>query len=373
MNICYNCFKEYIGGFCPNCGYSNSQDRGKYPVALPAGTILAGRYIVGRVLGQGGFGITYVAQNYQTKEICAIKEFFPETLATRIESRTVSSYTDERAESFNYGKDCFLNEAKTLAEFIGNPHIVRVYSYFEENNTAYFVMEYITGISLQSYLKNNGGKISVITAKNILFPIMDALSDVHSRGIIHRDISPDNIYITSDGNVKLLDFGAARYSLGDKSRSLDVVLKHGYAPKEQYTRRGRQGPYTDIYSLAATFYRSITGRVPPDSVERMDEDDLIYPSNLGIQISKNDEDALIKALSIYPIDRFQSMPEFKNAMAGQRAVPKVPSYYQNPQPSEYVPVTPSFEEQRRQEHLKPERGQAEQGRLERERLEKERL
>lgn len=317
MNICYNCFKEHEGETCPDCGYKVSQDTGKYPLALPHGTVLAGRYIIGRVLGQGGFGITYVAQNYQTKEIVAIKEYYPEASATRIESKTVSSFTDDRAENFIYGKECFLNEAKTLAEFIGNPNIVRVYSYFEENNTAYFVMEYITGISLLTHLKNNGGKISVPEAKKILFPVMDALSAVHGKGIIHRDISPDNIYISADNSIKLLDFGAARYSLGDKSRSLDVVLKHGYAPKEQYTRRGRQGPYTDIYSLAATFYRAITGKVPPDSIERMDEDDLIYPNNLGIKISEEDEDALVKALSVYPIDRFQSMNDFKNAMSSE--------------------------------------------------------
>lgn len=326
MNICYNCFKEYEGGVCPHCGYNAADDEGKYPVALEHGTVLAGRYVLGRVIGHGGFGITYIAQNYKTKEIVAIKEFFPEALATRVEAHTVSTITNDRTEGFEYGKECFLNEAKTLAEFIGNPHIVRVYSYFEENSTAYFVMEYITGISLQSYLNNNGGKISVNAAKNILFPIMDALSDVHSKGIVHRDISPDNIYITQDGEVKLLDFGAARYSMGDKSRSLDVVLKHGYAPKEQYTRRGRQGPFTDVYSLAATFYRAITGKTPPDSIERMDEDDLIYPSSLGVKISQQDEDALVKALSVFPSERFQSMDEFKNAMTGTEVSPIVPDY-----------------------------------------------
>ncbi len=399
MNVCYNCFKEHNGGVCPFCGYSVSHDRGKYPLALPHGTILAGRYILGRVLGQGGFGITYVAKNYQTKEVVAVKEYFPETMATRINSNTVSSYTDERAESFKYGMECFLNESKTLAEFIGNPNIVRVYSYFEENSTAYFVMEYVTGRSLQTYLKNNGGKISVQTAKNILFPIMDALSDVHSKGIIHRDISPDNIYITSEGKVKLLDFGSARYSLGDKSRSLDVVLKHGYAPKEQYTRRGRQGPYTDIYALAATFYRSITGKVPPDSIERMDEDDLIYPSNLGVNITKKDEDAIIKALSVYPIDRFSSMLEFKNAMTENFINPSIPNYNQvqpnfqqnNGNFNQYNPnnqkinVRPNPPQQpnvqqinrqydyQRAENERLDRDKLEKERLERERLEKERL
>ena len=137
---------------------------------------------------------------------------------------------------------------------------------------------------------------------------------VHREGIIHRDLTPDNIYITNNGAVKLLDFGAARYSLGDKSRSLDVILKHGFAPKEQYTRRGKQGPFTDIYSLGATFYFALTGKRPPDSVERLDEDDLVPPSRLGVKIEDFKEDALLRALSPQPQDRFQSMIEFKNAL-----------------------------------------------------------
>ncbi|MGN0498272.1 MAG: leucine-rich repeat protein [Acutalibacteraceae bacterium] len=321
-NICGRCFKEKgTSEICPHCGYNPQQDREKYPLALPCGTVLGGKYILGKVLGQGGFGITYIAQDYQTKSIVAVKEYFPDTMATRT-STTVTAFTGQRNEGFQYGKSCFLDEAKTLAEFIGNPNIVRVYSYFEENNTAYFVMEYVDGISLKKYLDGNGGKISWEEAKRILFPIMDALAAVHSKGIIHRDVSPENISITKDGTVKLLDFGAARYSLGDQSRSLDVILKHGYAPKEQYTRRGRQGAYTDVYSLAATVYRAITGRIPPDSVDRMDEDELIVPNALGCNIPEKAEDALLKALSVQPAERFQSMGEFKAALqaAGEEEV-----------------------------------------------------
>ncbi|MCQ4022117.1 MULTISPECIES: leucine-rich repeat protein [unclassified Ruminococcus] len=314
-NICYNCFNEKGNNqICPHCGYNQQQDREKYPMALPVGTVLGGKYILGRVLGQGGFGITYKAQDYQTKEIVAIKEFFPDTMATRSNSTAVTAFTQQRDQSFLYGKKCFLDEAKTLAEFIGNPNIVRVYSYFEENNTAYFVMEYVDGISLKTYLENNGGKITLENAEKLLFPIMDALSAVHSKSIIHRDISPENISITKDGVVKLLDFGAARYSFGNESQSLDVILKHGYAPKEQYTRRGKQGPFTDVYSFAATFYKAITGRIPPDSIDRIDDDELIMPSALGCKIPKNTEDVLIKALSVQTADRYQSMGEFKAAL-----------------------------------------------------------
>lgn len=288
----------------------------KFPLALPGGTILAGQYIIDKALGQGGFGITYRATDHKTNERVAVKEFFPDTLAYR-EMTTVISYPGERSENFVYGKESFLQEARTLAEFIGNENIVRIHSYFEENGTAYFVMDYIEGKSFDEYLKERGGKISVEEAKSILIPVMDALNAVHGKGIVHRDVTPDNIYITDDGTVKLLDFGAARYSLGDKSRSLDVILKHGFAPKEQYTRRGKQGPFTDIYSLAATFYFAITGKRPPDSVDRLDVDDLIPPSNLGVDITDYQEKAILQALSVQPADRFETMAVFKKVLLNE--------------------------------------------------------
>ncbi len=292
-----------------------------FPLALPQGTILAGQYTIDKVLGQGGFGITYMATDYKTKQKVAVKEFFPDSLAYR-ETNSVIPYTGERAENFEYGKENFLQEAKTLAEFIGCENIVRIFSYFEENGTAYFVMEYVEGISFDKYLKNKGGKISCDEAKNILVPIMEALAVVHSKGIVHRDVTPDNIYITDEGKVKLLDFGAARYSLGDKSKSLDVVLKHGFAPKEQYTRHGKQGPFTDIYSLGATFYFAITGRRPPDSIDRIEEDELIPPSNLGVDITSYQEEAILHALEVNPQARYQSMLDFRNVLLNE--VPSAP-------------------------------------------------
>lgn len=292
----------------------------KYPLALNEGTVLAGQYIIEKVLGQGGFGITYQARDHKSGQKVAVKEFFPDSMATRTQATTVMPFSGERGESYEYGKACFLQEAETLAEFIGNENIVRIHSYFEENGTAYFVMDFIEGMSFDNVIKQRGGKVSVEEAINTLVPIMDALGAVHSKGIIHRDVTPDNIYITNSGVVKLLDFGAARYSLGDKSRSLDVVLKHGFAPKEQYTRRGKQGPFTDIYAMGASFYYAITGKRPPDSVERMDEDELVPPSSLGVKISAQVEDAILKALNVQPQDRFQSMAEFKAALLGMTPV-----------------------------------------------------
>ena len=295
-------------------------DHEKYPHALPAGTILAGEFIIESVLGEGGFGITYAAVNHKTSERVAVKEYFPDTMATRIDPTRVAPYSGDRGENFEYGKECFLREAQTLAEFIGNEHIVRIFSYFEENGTAYFAMEYVEGQSFDRYIADHGGRLSYADTCRILFPIMDALYCVHEKGIIHRDISPDNIYITDDGGIRLLDFGAARYSLGDRSCSLDVVLKPGYAPKEQYTRRGRQGPFTDIYALGATFYYALTGKRPLSSIDRLDEDDLARPSALGADIGPAAEEALLQALELRSQDRYQSMIAFKQALTDADAM-----------------------------------------------------
>jgi len=285
----------------------------KFPLALNEGAVLAGQYIIEKVLGQGGFGITYKAKDYKTGQSVAIKEFFPEVLATR-DRTTVIPFTGEKGENYEYGKACFLQEAETLAQFIGMENIVRIHSYFEENGTAYFVMDFVEGISFEQYIKSRGGKISYEEAERVLIKVIEALAAVHSKGIVHRDVTPDNIYITNDGVVKLLDFGAARYSIGDKSRSLDVVLKHGFAPKEQYTRRGKQGPYTDVYTVGASFYFAITGKRPPDSIDRMEEDDLIPPSRLGVQIPEAKENAILTAMNVQPADRYKTMDEFRAAL-----------------------------------------------------------
>lgn len=292
----------------------------RYPLALPRGTVLGGQYLIDRVLGQGGFGITYRATDHKTGNYVAVKEYFPDAMATRTQT-TVVPFAGERMESFSYGKTCFLQEAETLAKFIGNENIVRIHTYFEENGTAYFIMDYVEGISFDEYIKNKGGKISYGEAETILLPVIDALAAVHSKGIVHRDVTPDNIYITNDGKVKLLDFGAARYSLGDKSRSLDVVLKHGFAPKEQYTRRGKQGAFTDVYTVGATFYFAITGKRPPDSIDRLEEDELIPPSSRGAVLPREKEEAILMAMNVQPQDRFQTMVAFRCALMQADAEP----------------------------------------------------
>ncbi len=322
QTLCYNCFQHIQdpAAPCPHCGFDLEENRQKFPVALRAGTVLNNRYIVGRVLGQGGFGITYVAFDTQLQARVAIKEYMPSEMATRVEGTTVSVMMDTRAEDFTYGAERFQEEARTLAKFIGHPNIAGVSSYFDQNDTSYFVMDYIEGVSFKSYIANNGGKVSVDETLNVMIPVLRALTAVHAEGFIHRDVTPDNIYISKDGNVKLLDFGSARYSIGDKSKSLDVILKVGYAPKEQYIRRGRQGPYTDVYSCAACFYAALTGYLPPESLERLDHDELVPVSQVLPEIPEWLDKAILKGLAVQPEDRFQSAAEFLDAIENQLVV-----------------------------------------------------
>ncbi len=319
MALCDQCFREKgAETVCPFCGYDPTGWEKKHPLALRPQSILNGRYIVGRVLGQGGFGITYIALDYQAKERVAVKEYFPTEFAGRTGGTRVQIYSEEREQNFAYGKTQFLEEARTLAAVTGSENIVRIHSYFEENGTAYFTMDYVEGLSLDQFIRRNGGPLTAARAAELLLPLMGAMDTVHRKGIVHRDIAPDNIIITPEGKARLIDFGAARYSTGEKSKSLDVILKHGFAPMEQYTRRGRQGPWTDVYAMAATYYYALTGKVPPDAIERIAEDTLELPSAAGSDLSAGEERVLLKALAVQAPDRWQNMGEFRAAMQAVR-------------------------------------------------------
>ena len=310
--ICYGCFQEKEPGkFCPHCGFHEKEEQ-PY-LALPLGTILNGRYMTGKVLGIGGFGITYLGYDLTLDIRVAIKEYMPSAMATRHADRYQVTLTGKSDADYRYGMQRFLDEAKILAKLQNTPNIVNVQNYFQENNTAYFVMEYVEGQNLKSWLASHGGRISWQQALELLVPVMKALSKVHAQHILHRDISPDNICITDSGESRLLDFGAARVTLGD-GKSVSVILKHGYAPEEQYSTHGNQGPWTDVYAMGATLYRCITGVLPPDAVERMHGDTLKTPSKLGIAVPENVERAVLKALSVRIEDRFQDMDSFAAAL-----------------------------------------------------------
>lgn len=313
--ICFGCFQEKeLGGYCPHCGFGENEEQ-PY-LALPLGTLLNVRYMLGKVLGVGGFGITYLGYDLTLDIKVAIKEYMPSSIATRNSDRYNVTLTGRTEDDYRQGMENFLEEAKILAKLQNTPNIVSVQNYFKENNTAYFVMEYIDGMSLKDYLADQGGKIPYVQALAILEPIMEALVQVHALNLLHRDISPDNIYITSRGESRLLDFGAARFALGD-GKSVSVILKHGYAPEEQYSSHGNQGPWTDVYAMGATFYRCITGMLPPDSVERIRVDALKAPSELGIIIPRHIEQAILKALAVKTEDRFPNMGALLRALRGE--------------------------------------------------------
>ncbi len=314
-NPCYGCFADKGDqNPCPYCGYApdNSPGTGLY---LSPGTLLFGKYLVGRVLGQGGFGITYLGWDTNLDIRIAIKEFFPQGLVSRLPGEnSVISYTGEIKEQFSFGVESFLRESKTLARFEHHPNIVNVRDFFKENNTAYMVMSFVEGITLLEYLKRSGGKIPVEQAVQIILPVTDALKEVHKAGIMHRDISPDNIFIDRGGRIVLIDFGAARQEMREKSKSLSVILKAGYAPEEQYRSKGKQGPWTDIYAIGATLYRTITGETPSEAMDRLAEDDLKLPSELGVEIDPGLEQVLIKALAVNAVERFQTVEEFQTEL-----------------------------------------------------------
>jgi serine/threonine protein kinase len=314
-NFCMGCmFKKGSEKVCPNCGWEEGT-MPESPQHLVPGTVLQEKYIVGRVLGQGGFGITYLGWDLHLDMKLAIKEYMPKDFATRSAGEEeVTFYTGNVKSQFNNGMDKFLEEAKIIAKYNNQPGIVSVRDFFKANGTAYLVMYYLEGVDLKNYLSQFGGKLPYDQALAIMNPVMDALATVHKDGILHRDISPDNIYITMQGEVKLLDFGAARHAMNNNNKSMSVILKPGYAPEEQYRSRGNQGPWTDIYGLAATFYRILTGNVPPESLDRLEEETLQLPSLLGVQIPHHAELALQKALSIKATNRFQTMESFQQAL-----------------------------------------------------------
>ena len=284
---------------------------------LRKGTRLIGRYTIEGVLGQGGFGITYLGMDELHKKKVAIKEFFPQGIVTRnIEYEdTVTVTLVGEKENYDKGKERFLKEAQTMAMFSKDKGIVKALDFFEINNTAYIVMEYLEGVTLKQYLRENK-RIDAEDLVELLVPLIEALDEIHSQGLIHRDISPDNIMVLPDGRIKLMDFGAARDYTEFGEKSLSIVLKPGYAPPEQYQTHGVQGPWTDIYALCATMYKCITGENPPDAIDRLVDDHLKKISAFGIPVLPQIEEAIIKGMSVAAKDRYQNVGDFCEDLYG---------------------------------------------------------
>lgn len=278
---------------------------------LRKGTRLIGRYTIEKVLGQGGFGITYLGIDELHEKKVAIKEFFPQGIVTRnieYEDAVTVTFVGEK-DNYNKGKEKFLKEARIMARFSKDEGIVKAQDFFEINNTAYIVMEYLEGITLKQYLRENE-RIEPEELLELFVPLIESLDEIHSQGLIHRDISPDNIMVLLGGKIKLMDFGAARDYTDFGEKSLSLILKPGYAPPEQYQTHGVQGPWTDIYALCATMYKCLTGENPPDAIERVMDDNLKGISEFGIPVSKQMEETIIKGMSISARNRYQNIEEF---------------------------------------------------------------
>lgn len=312
VQFCPGCLRdaEFENGVCTKCGF----DMNGYTVMphhLVPGTLVKQRYKIGRVLGEGGFGITYIGIDTVLNLKVAIKEFYMSGYVNRNHdaSPNVFATFGTHRDTFEKNREKFLNEARVLAQFYGEAGIVGVRDFCEENGTAYIIMDFLNGVDLKTYLEQKG-RLAPEEAVKLLMPVMTSLQHVHAEGIIHRDISPDNIMVMEDGSTKLLDFGAAREISQTDIKSLSVILKPGYAPEEQYRSKGRQGPWTDVYALAATLYKCIVGATPDDAMERMYRDRLPSPAAADAACPIAISNVIIKGLAVRQADRYQDVASF---------------------------------------------------------------
>ena len=310
---CLSCMATVEDKFCPYCGYPAAGKNDEHQLSV--GTVIRDRYQIGKVLGQGGFGITYLAWDLLMRRPVAVKEFFPGGMVYRTSSASsrVECVNSTVMPHYQYSKERFLREARALVDFRDLPEVVEIYDFLEENNTAYIVMEYIKGVDLAKYIERRGGTLSVEETFRILKPIMETLAKVHRHGIVHRDISPDNIMLDPKGGAKLLDFGAVRIvedPAVDKAlnSSTEAILKRGFAPLEQYNNRGGLGPWTDEYAMCATVWYCLTGEIPADATIRvMESIDLDWSSIPGLP--EHQQRALRKGVSCRAKDRYMTMDQ----------------------------------------------------------------
>ena len=319
LNICLNCMNrvESEDTSCPFCGRqpnlcSNPEN------TLPEGTILFRKYLVGKMIGRGGFGVTYIGYDLDLQLKVAIKEYFPAGVSFR-SSKTYDVISDDSDSevhtAFSKGCESFLDEARMLAS-VNSTSIVHVRDFFHEHGTAYIVMDYVDGKTLTKVLHEHGGKIEAHHLVNLMLPLIDQLDELHKKNIIHRDIKPDNIMLVKSqhgDHLVLLDFGAARsFVSGNISKTFTAVVTPGFAPIEQYSQKSRQGAFTDVYGLCATIYYAITGIIPPSAIERnIDGDSIKTFHECGIKVPQHIENAIMHGLAIKSEDRIQTMHQLR--------------------------------------------------------------
>ena len=338
INLCYGCMEQLRGYPCPNCGYDPGKQR-RQEFALPMGTILLGKYLVGNVLGQGGFGITYIGWDIALERKVAIKEFYPSGQVSRAPgTRNLIWYANGNTQSVQQnGMRVFLKEAQKMARVDGLPNVVRILDLFQENETAYIVMDFVAGRTLKKALEETG-PMDWEQAKNIFMPAIKAMEQVHRAGLVHRDLSPDNLMLTPDGGVMILDLGAAKDLNINSGVSSALVAKGGFSPLEQYGQRGGSGTWTDVYAMAATIYYALTGMLPPTAVDRITEDTIRwdYPrlQSLPAPVLK----ALKKAMAVLVNDRTKTMADLERGLFAETT-----KRQSKPEPKPDAKTTPKSE------------------------------
>ena len=356
LNKCFGCMEEIQGYPCPHCGFDPRRVTG-IEYALPMGTILAGKYLVGRVLGQGGFGITYVGWDIALERKVAIKEYYPSGQVSRNPgSRGLTWYTSVQSQQAKQnGTQMFLKEARKMSKVDDIPNVVRVRDLFQENETAYIVMDFVEGETLKARLEKTG-PLPWEQAKGIFLPAIQAMEQVHQAGLVHRDISPDNLMLTPDGKVKILDLGAAKDLSVNNGASSMQVAKGGFSPFEQYTQRGSSGPWTDVYAMAATVYYTLTGKLPPVATDRVVEDTISWEEPGLKALSAQALEALQKAMVISAKNRMQSMEELEKGLYSTAVKPEpapAPQPVQETRP-EPQPASEVKPESQPEQEVKPE-------------------
>lgn len=319
---CVGCMKPLTAeGRCAYCGLQQDKYR-PIPRCLRPGMCLRDRYVLGRVLGEGSFGIGYIAWDCLLDTVVAIKEYFPASLVSRHiseEDEDTNVYIYEKRESQKYQESLkkYLGEAKSLSAYYDLDGIVSVRDFFYANNTAYIVMGYVDGISVKEYVEKNG-PIEGEKFLRMLEPVIQSLAKVHQTGVLHRDISPDNMLLTRDEKLVLIDFGAARKENINMTRSMTVVFKRGFSPEEQYRTRGQQGAWTDVYALCATAYYALTGKAPDESIQRVLEDDMPSLTEMtDVDLPMQQKRAFMKGMTVDFHHRYQTMDELYQGLYQQ--------------------------------------------------------
>ena len=310
MKLCMGCMNEIDDAEvkCPVCGYI--EEKQAESVFLPPGTILEGKYIVGRALGYHGYTVTYIGMDAEKNRKVWIHEYLPIDFSTRSggESR-VTIYSGDALAKFGQGLVFFLNEAANLERLGKVPGIIEVYECIAENDTGYVITEYLEGQTLKEQL-DEGVHYSAEQAVEVIKYLLSGLSVLHEQGILHSNIAPDTIYMTSDGGAVLFEFGTARYETSENTKNLSALYKRGYTPEEQYRSIGIRTPSSDVYALAAVLYHMLTGHVPVESVARAFGDEMEEPSALGVGLPESVENALMNALNVHQSDRTETAGKF---------------------------------------------------------------